>query len=139
MNIPSELQLAIEDVRNRTDCWPWYWIAYGEKCYAFACVEAYPAEESDPYPRPGSQLGFDGESDGRLLIGENGTKMIVEREIASIEHQCGDAVCKFIAESHAALVKPSTAIEPGSCERCGCDLEADQDEYCDQCRWMMEQ
>lgn len=27
----------------------------------------------------------------------------------------------------------------GSCERCGCDLEADQDEYCDQCRWWMEQ
>lgn len=27
----------------------------------------------------------------------------------------------------------------GSCERCGCDLEYDQDEFCDQCRWMMEE
>lgn len=107
----STLESAIEDIRNHTDGWPWYWVAYGEKCYAFAVVEAYPEDEDWDFPRPGSQLGLDPYGDGRFLIGENGTRMFVEREISNIEHQCGDAICKFIAEAHAALVTPSIEIE----------------------------
>lgn len=109
MNI---LETAITDIKNHTDCWPWYRVAYGEKCYAFATVEAYPDDEAKPFPRPGSQLGLDPEGDGRFLMGENGTRMIVERTIANIEHQCGDAICRFIAEAHAELVKPSTELNP---------------------------
>jgi len=93
---------AIEAVRNHTDLWPWYWLSYGEKCYAFACVEAFPVNESDPYPLPGTELIADGDD----WVGENGTKMLTGDTIAQIERQNGDTICQFIALAHARLVKP---------------------------------
>lgn len=91
----------IKKMKDHTDLWPWYWYAYGEKCYAFATVEAYPAKEGDPFPEPGSQLIMD---DGDCWVGDNGVKMIIEAEIANIEQQNGDTICSFIATAHAHLI-----------------------------------
>ena len=107
MDLPTELVNAIEDVKGSTDGWPWYWLSYGEKCYAFATVEAHTMNEGDQYPRPGSRLEPHPDFD-RALIGENGTAMLVNSDIASIEHQNGADVCRFIAEAHAALCSPRT-------------------------------
>lgn len=96
---------AVKDIRNGTDLWPWYWINDGEKCYAFATVEAFPATEGDQYPEPGTEL-IPIMDDVRLFVGENGTKMIVENTIATSEQQNGDVICRFIALAHANLVKP---------------------------------
>ena len=92
------MEKHIKDMRNHTDLWPWYWMSYGEKCYAFATVEAYPVNEGDPVPKPGTELSMN--SDGQW-IGENDTEMIIESEIASIESQNGDVICRFIAAAHA--------------------------------------
>ena len=102
--VPKPLETVIGDIRNRTDLWPWYWLSYGEKCYAFATVEAFPANEGDPYPAPGSELRSDADTDS--WVGENGTRMLIENRIAEIERQNGDAICSFIAKAHAHLVEP---------------------------------
>ena len=106
--IPEELKAlkaAVCEIRQYTDLWPWYWLSYGEKCYAFATVEAFPENDADEFPKPGSELVADPDN-GRLWIGENGTRMIVESHVAEIERQNGDTICKFIAMAHAKLVKP---------------------------------
>lgn len=105
------LEQAIQDMRNHTDLWPWYWLSYGEKCYAFATVEAFPATEGDPFPEPGTELQPDMENE-RLWVGENGTKMIINDRIAEIERQNGDTICKFLALAHAKLVEPFTGETP---------------------------
>lgn len=92
----------IEKMASHTDCWPWYWVSYGEKCYAFATVEAYPLNESDPIPEPGSELEMDERGN---WIGNNNVEMIIETEIATIEKQNGNIICQFIAGAHAKLMK----------------------------------
>lgn len=82
---------------NNTDLIPWYWLSYGEKCYAFATVEAYPEHETDPFPEPGTELEMD---EGGNWVGNNGINMIIESEIASIERQNGQVICEFIARTH---------------------------------------
>jgi len=98
----------IDQMKHHTDLFPWYWYSYGEKCYAFAVVEAFPEEGGQPYPEPGTQLSPDQE-DVRVWIGENGTRMLIENEIASIERQNGHIICQFIAEAHAHLLKDALA------------------------------
>jgi len=90
----------IEAMKNHTDLNPWYWISYGEKCYAFAVVEAITEKEGNKIPKPGTELQPD-EEDVKIWIGENGTRMIIESEIASVEQQNGDTICQFIAAAHA--------------------------------------
>jgi len=97
------MEKIIKNMINHTDLNPWYWISYGEKCYAFATVEAFPLREKDPYPKPGSQLVPDNGADGEW-VGENGVSMIIESEIANIEAQNGDTICSFIAAAHAKLL-----------------------------------
>jgi hypothetical protein len=94
----DEMKKYIEEMKRHTNLWPWYWLSYGEKCYAFAVVEAYQANEIDPLPRPGTELEMDEDGDWR---GENGTRMIIESEISKIEQQNGDTICSFIAAAHA--------------------------------------
>lgn len=98
----KKIEKSIQGMINHTDCWPWYWIAYGEKCYAFAVVEAYQKNEKDTLPEPGSQLELNENSN---WCGDNGTEMIIEYEIANIERQNGDTICSFIAISHAHFLK----------------------------------
>ena len=94
----------IEDMKKYTDLIPWYWIAYGEKCYAFAVVEAFQINEDDPLPDPGSmlELGDDG------WIGKNGTRMMINAYISDIESQNGGAICAFIAAAHAHFLPTGT-------------------------------
>ncbi len=103
---------SISEMDQHTDGWPWYWFSYGEKCYVFAVASAFPQHEGDEFPRPGSQLQ-PYETDARVWIGENGTAMLLDQTIASIEKQNGDSICQFIAEAHAALCGKSisAAIE----------------------------
>lgn len=102
----SRMEDQIQEMVNHTDLWPWYWIAYGEKCYAFAVVEAYQKNEGNPMPKPGSQLEMN--EDGNWC-GENGIEMIIEGEIANIESQNGDSICSFIAGAHAHFLKEHLA------------------------------
>ncbi len=119
----TTLEEAIEGILQHTDLHPWYWLSYGEKCYAFATVEAFPLNEDDPIPEPGSELVADHESKN-LWIGENGTKMLIESQIASRETQNGDVICKFIALAHSGLVWPQflPGISLWTCPRCGRDV-----------------
>ena len=96
----------IDKMKKHTDGWPWYWLSYGEKCYAFATVEAYPKKEGDPYPKPGSELISHNEKPN-IWIGENKTEMIIESDISNIESQNGDVICQFIAKAHAYLIEPN--------------------------------
>lgn len=106
----SGLAAAVESVRNHTDLNGWYWLSYGEKCYAFATVEAITMNEDDPLPRPGSQLTPCSDLDG-VWVGENRTEMLIASWIATVEEQNGDAICSFIAEAHAAFVLSSEVVE----------------------------
>lgn len=99
------LEQATEEMWYHTDRFPWYWLSYGEKCYAFACVEAVPVNEGDPYPEPGSRLDPHPEND-RTWVGENGTEMMTMDTIAQIERQNGDTICRFLALAHAHLCHP---------------------------------
>jgi hypothetical protein len=95
------MEKLIEEIKMCTDLFPWYWYSYGEKCYAFAIVEAFPEKDGDKYPDPGSELTMNDNGD---WVGENGVKMIIESVITSIEHQNGDTICHFIAAAHAKLL-----------------------------------
>ena len=97
----KELKKAIQEMREDSDL-PWYWVSYGEKDYCFAVVSAFPIEDHYAYPNPGSQLYYNENGD---LIGENGTRMLIEQEIAHIEEQNGSIICKFIALAHTYLLK----------------------------------
>ena len=94
------MQAAIFDMANRTDCWPWYWLSWGEKGYGFAVVEAFPVKDEDPAPEPGSQLKMD---EGKWM-GHNGVEMIIESTISELEQQNGDTICRFIAKAHGHLM-----------------------------------
>ena len=93
----------IEKMCDHTDLYPWYWLSYGEKCYGFAVVEAFPVKNDAKYPKPGSQL-HPHEENVKLWVGENGAEMIIETWISSIEQQSGDVICSFIAAAHAQLM-----------------------------------
>jgi hypothetical protein len=103
---PVVMRRLVEDMNSYTDCMPWYWIAYGDKCYAFAVVEAIQMNEDDPLPTPGTKLEMHPELD-KQWIGENGTLMFINSFIADIEDQNGGTVCHFIAASHAHFMKDS--------------------------------
>ncbi|MAE81258.1 MAG: hypothetical protein CMB80_00875 [Flammeovirgaceae bacterium] len=103
-NISVDLSISIEEMRNHTDLWPWYWLSYGEKYYAFATVSAFPCRESDPYPRPGTELKPH-ETKDNIWVGENGTEMIIDDWITNIEQQNGDVICRFIALAHWHLLE----------------------------------
>ena len=100
----SRLQKAIDELNNSTDGWPWYWIAFGEKEYAFATVAMHPAKEGDPFPKPGSTL-YRSPKNATIWIGENGTEMVIAEWIAMVERQNGDCICEFIALAHAELTQ----------------------------------
>ena len=104
MSIKQDImQEVIKDLQSHTDLWPWYWLSYGEKCYAFATVEAFPLNETDPFPEPGSQLISEYDENNKTFrwVGKNGVTMCINNHIATIERQNGDTICKFIAIAHA--------------------------------------
>jgi hypothetical protein len=105
----ERLREAFVEMQNHTDGHNWYWLSYGEKCYAFAVVAAFPFDEDVPYPPAGSYLTPHDEKE-RLWVAEDGTEMMVDENIAAIERQNGDVICKFIAQAYAhcaALARPA--------------------------------
>ena len=100
------LSKSIEKMKSETDEFPWYWLSYGEKCYAFATVAAVPVDDGATIPTPGTELLPHPEEE-QVWIGENGTAMIVESNIANIERQNGDTICEFIAIAHSELMSKS--------------------------------
>ena len=99
------MKKLIEAMANHTDCNPWYWLSYGEKCYAFACVEAITLKAGDEYPKHGTRLEPHEDKD-HVWVGENGTEMMINEWIADVERQNGDTICAFIAGAYAKLMGP---------------------------------
>lgn len=83
-----------------TDGWNWYWLSYGEKCYAFAVVTAFPFDDDAPSPPAGGRLELH-QTKENVWVAEDGTEMLVDDWIASIEQQNGDVICQFIAQAFA--------------------------------------
>ena len=93
-------------MRENTDNWPWYWLSYGEKCYAFAVVSALPVEEeqtAEALSEAGTQLQPHPVNE-RSWITDNGIEMMTMDHIANIERQSGGTICRFIAEAHTHLM-----------------------------------
>lgn len=93
----------------QTDGWNWYWLSYGEKCYAFAVVTAFPLEDDAVDPPAGTRLDPHPTKE-RVWIGVNGTEMLVDDQIASIEQQNGDVICQFIAQAFADAKRRFSAV-----------------------------
>lgn len=98
---------ATNDMLDRVDFDRWYWYSYGEKCYAFAvdcCIPEDDDVSEERTPEAGSRLWFD---ENGKLVGENAAgetiRMMLYEGIMTAERQNGDAICKFVAESHAAM------------------------------------
>lgn len=96
----DELQKCWQELENHTDGHNWYWLSYGEKCYAYACVTAFPVEENVEYPPAGGYLKPHETLDD-AWVAENGTAMYVDENIAAIEQQNGGVICEFIAKAYA--------------------------------------
>ena len=103
MTIDKRMLACVKSIVHRTDLWPWYWLACGEKCYCFQVVEAYVLNGADEFPPPGSRLEF---NEAGKWIGENGSEMEINDIISEIEAQNGDAICEFIAYTHAFHLSP---------------------------------
>lgn len=99
----AELEKATKDILTHTDGNPWYWLSYGEKDYAFACVSAITLNNDVPIPKGGTRL-MPHPSKPNIWLAENGTEMIVDESIAAIERQNGDTICQFIAIAHTVLI-----------------------------------
>lgn len=102
----SVLAAEEAEIRAGSEDWPWYWLDAGEKCYFYAVVAAFPADDDAELPKPGTELvpNPEGETD---WMGRNGTEMLIGNWILSSEIQIGNAVCSWIAMSHAKHVYDS--------------------------------
>ena len=98
------LRSVWNEMQNHTDGHNWYWLSYGEKCYAFAVVTAFPWIDGDSPPPSGERLDPHPTKDW-LWISQDGTEMMVDEQIAGIERQNGDVVCRFIAKAYADAQK----------------------------------
>lgn len=94
----------IQKMANHTDMNHWYWLSYGEKCYAFAVVSAFPNNEDKPYPKGGGRLEEHPEEE-YLWLSEDGTEMLIDDWIVTREEQNGDTICSFIAQAYTELMK----------------------------------
>ena len=96
----NNMEEYVKKIIRQTDLYPWFWLSYGEKCYAFAVVSAFQVDSKLPMPKYGSELEPHEEQPG-VWVGENGTEMMVDQWIAEVEEQNGAAICSFIAAAHA--------------------------------------
>lgn len=105
------LAAAFRELMNHTDGWNWYWLSYGEKCYAFATVTAFPVKDGVQSPPSGGRLEPH-ESKERVWVAEDGTEMYVDDWIANVEKQNGDVICRFIACAYAEAQQAAGAEAP---------------------------
>ena len=96
----DELKPYWDELKRRTDGHNWYWLSYGETCYAFAVVTAFPIEKDGASPPAGGRLDRSMD-EARVWLSEDGTRMLTDDWIANVEQQNGDCVCKFIAQAFA--------------------------------------
>ena len=94
----------IQNMINNTDMNNWYWLSYGEKCYAFAVVSAYPVEDNVPCPQGGGELTPHFEKE-YVWLTECGVEMYVDEFIAERESQNGNTICRFIAQAYTEILK----------------------------------
>lgn len=79
---------------------PWYW-THSDNCPDYCVVEAFPINKNANMPSPGSCLSKNSEGD---WVSENGLCMIIDREIFKTDQKDGEAICRFIAASHAVNI-----------------------------------
>jgi hypothetical protein len=110
------MQAAFKEMSDRTDGWNWYWLSYGEKCYAFATVTAFTVADDAPTPPSGGRL-VPHQDKVCVWVAEDGTEMYVDEHIANVERQSGDVICRFIAvafaEAQSLAARQSAAQEGG--------------------------
>jgi len=94
----------IEKMIKHTDMNPWYWLSYGEKCYAFAVVSAYPVDDNKSHPKGGGHLIPDHEKE-HVWLSKDGTEMYIDEFIVERESQDGGTICSFIAQAYTELMK----------------------------------
>lgn len=105
---------AFAEMNDHVDGWNWYWLSYGEKCYAYAVVTAFPFKDGVPSPPAGSFL-TPHETKDRMWVADDGTEMMVDQEIAAIEQQNGAVICEFIAKAYGAFQQRAGMPEPVGC------------------------
>jgi hypothetical protein len=91
-----------QSILNHTDLWNWYWLSYGEKCYAFAVVSAYPVDSNIKSPDGGQELFPHSEKENVWTTKDN-IEMYVDEFIVTREEQNGDTICMFIAEVYTNI------------------------------------
>lgn len=96
--IHAEIEHRLEQMSKSQD-FGWYWASFGEKCYCFGVVTAFPLSKEDEDKTPlVCRLEPHPEKD-RVWVTEDGVEMLIDDPIASIERQCGGRVCEFIAHA----------------------------------------
>lgn len=95
----STLKDAFRRMQDQSDGFNWYWLSYGEKCYAYAVVEAVPWDEDATEPPSGGMLKPHPDKDDAWLA-EDGTEMMIMEYVVTCEQPRGGAVCEFIAAAY---------------------------------------
>ena len=98
------LQQAFEEMNRNLDGWNWYWLSYGEKCYAFAVVTAYPLDDDGPSAPAGCRLEPHPDKQ-KVWVGPAGEEMEVDQWLMEVEEQSGDNICEFVALAYAHCCK----------------------------------
>lgn len=94
----------IKKMAEHTDMNHWYWLSYGEKCYAFAVASAHPVDDNVVHSKGGGELVPDNEKK-HVWLTEDGTEMYIDEFIVERESQDGNTVCSFIARAYTELMK----------------------------------
>ena len=93
----------IQKMIQNTDMNPWYWLSYGEKCYAFAVASAHPVDDNIPCPKGGGELTPHFEKE-HIWLTENNVEMYIDEFIVERESQNGSTICSFIAQTYTKLM-----------------------------------
>lgn len=106
------MEKIIEKMVKHTDMNNWYWLSYGEKCYAFAVVSAFPVEGNKLHPKGGGELTPHFEKVD-VWTTEDGIEMYVDEFIVEKESQNGNTICSFIAQAYTQIMKNYLPNENG--------------------------
>jgi hypothetical protein len=92
----EERKKLYSEVAHVGDGGPWAWLSYGEKCYAFAVVEAFHVDDDTPAtgrlrPHPEKE---------RTCVDASGRECMILNWICDREEQDGGKFCRFVAGMH---------------------------------------
>jgi hypothetical protein len=91
MNL-NDLERLVAELDSDSDCQTWAWFSYGEKCYAYAVVQAVPLDEDDDTPVVGRLEPHP--EDAMVWVDESGRKCITLEPVFNAEHQNGGIECE---------------------------------------------